>query len=84
MLGRLPKVVGIDVVEMALWAKVQNYMCDFTSDIFVYSFCTSRLSAKRFESDLTTYVFAALYINFLKMYHIIYGNLLYVFGTIRR
>ena len=26
MLGRLPKVVGIDVVEMALWAKVQGDM----------------------------------------------------------
>ena len=24
ILGRLPKVVGIDVVEMALWAKVTN------------------------------------------------------------
>lgn len=27
MLGRLPKVVGIDVVEMALWAKVGKITC---------------------------------------------------------
>lgn len=31
VLGRLPKVVGIDVVEMALWAKV-HMMIFFLSD----------------------------------------------------
>lgn len=28
-MGRLPKVVGIDVVEMAIWAKVR-------SDVFLF------------------------------------------------
>ena len=44
VLGRLPKVVGIDIVEMALWAKVQtitysNFKFWSKSLIFERSFC---------------------------------------------
>lgn len=43
-LGRLPKVVGIDIVEMALWAKV----CD---DLNLFKFLTVELILNQFYAN---------------------------------
>jgi len=54
VLGRLPKVVGIDVVEMALWAKVHNGLLilklevDLQSSyshclLYLFNLCTQHL-----------------------------------------
>ena len=39
VLGRLPKVVGIDVVEMALWAKVTGIYTFCIISVLTFLFC---------------------------------------------